>query len=260
MTHDSGIHATAAATTTQPSAADESRHRYPDRQSAPGSAERNVDVISTALRDVLNDGLAPGSRVLELAAGHGVLTERLCSEHPDLLFAATEADESLTADIRKRCSRLDNFRGTALLDFDDVAWEGDLWETCLTGSTSARNVSSPVEPSSEDLSGSIDVVIVANVVHIVPWSTVENLFAKLNRAVGQTGKLCLYGAFNEDGAFTSEGNRSFDAVLKGRNPGYGLRDLQSQIIPLAHQHAFELEETRRVASGNLVLIFGRRRG
>jgi hypothetical protein len=55
-----------------------------------------------------------------------------------------------------------------------------------------------------------EVVLAFNVVHIVPWSTVETLFraVKPGNGVlsGETGRLVLYGAFNERGRFTSEGN------------------------------------------------------
>lgn len=51
----------------------------------------------------------------------------------------------------------------------------------------------------------VRVVLVVNVLHIVPWKDVEALWIQ----VGQFDKgtrVCVYGAFDEAGKRTSEGN------------------------------------------------------
>lgn len=69
------------------------------------------------------------------------------------------------------------------------------------------------------------------------------------------GWIAVYGAFNENGGYTSEGNRKFDEEIKGRNPEFGLRDVQGEVVPLAERHGFELRERIEMPAGNLFLIF-----
>lgn len=43
----------------------------------------------------------------------------------------------------------------------------------------------------------------------------------------------------------------FDEDLRSRNPLYGLRDLQGEILPLAEEQGLQLEEVMRLARGNV---------
>lgn len=171
--------------------------KFPDRQSAPGTADKNIGVISEALSGLLN-GLPRGSRVLEVAAGHGQLTERLGNDYPHLSFVAAEADDVLIGSIRERCSKQSSFGRALVLDFeapaDDPSWRS-------------------VQSSGENDSGA-DVAFVVNVVHIVPWSTVEGVFSHMGRVVKPGGRLCLYGAYNEENKFTSEGNERVSTCFR----------------------------------------------
>ena len=59
------------------------------------------------------------------------------------------------------------------------------------------------------------------------WPQVEGLFAGVGRLLGPGGWLVLYGPFNYHGAFTSASNARFDAWLKARDPGSGVRDFEA---------------------------------
>lgn len=69
-----------------------------------------------------------------------------------------------------------------------------------------------------------EAVYSANTVHYMPWPVAEAWFARLPGLLTPGGRFVLYGPFNEDGAFTSEGNASLDAWLKTVHPDYGIRD------------------------------------
>lgn len=111
-------------------------------------------------------------------------------------------------------------------------------------------------------------MIACNLVHIAPWSVTESLFSHLDPRVSYVtqqgyrnllsrshGWIAIYGAFNENGAFTSEGNAKFDADIRGRNPVFGLRDIQNELVPLAARHGYELTDRLEMPAGNLFLIF-----
>ena len=70
----------------------------------------------------------------------------------------------------------------------------------------------------------VDAIFNANTVHIVPWSAVVQMFAGIAQVLMAGGILCLYGPFNDDGAYTSESNAHFDSWLKNRDPRSGIRD------------------------------------
>ncbi|PWN26919.1 hypothetical protein BDZ90DRAFT_261169 [Jaminaea rosea] len=207
--------------------------KYPDRQSIAGSASRNVPILVSELSPLVR----PGCHILEIAAGHGLLTASLakeCSSVQDVSWEAREADEELVRKIGEQC---------AAMGVENV--EARAWD---------------VHDQYEER-GDFDLVIIANLLHIVPYATVERLFEKLGSSLVKKekgAKVCIYGAFNEEGRFTSEGNEKFDGILKARNPAYGLRDLESQIVPLAKANGLDLGEVRRLAAGNLLLIFERR--
>ncbi|CAO1634460.1 unnamed protein product [Sympodiomycopsis kandeliae] len=210
--------------------------RYPDRQSLPGSAERNAAVLSSHLRSIL-DKLEAQDIVLEIASGQGHLISELSKQHSNLLFQPTEADEHLADGISNRLTGQSNVCAPYILEIDsDQSW------------SRMREVSK--DPK---------VVLIVNVLHIVPWNTVQSLWRQLAQFGTKGGPLtvCVYGAFDENGQTTSEGNQRFDDDLKSRNPEYGLRDLQLQVIPLAEENAFQLHEIQRLPAGNLLITFTR---
>lgn len=225
--------------------------KYPDRQSIAGSASRNVPILVSELSPLIR----PGCHILEIAAGHGLLTASLakeCSSVKDVRWEAREADEELVRKIGEQCASM------GVENVEARAWDvHDQYEG----------------------RGNFDLVIIANLLHIVPYATVERLFEKLGSSLVKKekgAKVCIYGAFNEEGGFTSEGNEKvrhgrkedqdrpshdadrstpsalqFDGILKARNPAYGLRDLESQIVPLAKANGLDLGEVRRLAAGNV---------
>ena len=72
---------------------------------------------------------------------------------------------------------------------------------------------------------SFDAAFSANTLHIMGWPEVEAFFAGLDKTLAADAVLAVYGPFNYGGRFTSDSNRAFDASLKARDPGMGIRDV-----------------------------------
>ena len=71
-----------------------------------------------------------------------------------------------------------------------------------------------------------DAVFSANTAHIMSIAAVESMFSTAGRCLIDGGRFCLYGPFNQNGTFTSDSNRDFDANLRSQDPAMGIRDLE----------------------------------
>lgn len=239
-------------------AVSEADGKYRSSWSQSGSAERNSQPIAEALASLLSAGpdTSPKPAVLEVASGFGHQIHAIASRYPDFQFHPSEADGYLRSQIDERVSELPNvFKAEALDLLDQNDWL-----------TLAHNISGEASSSSDD--GLFHGVIVCNLTHVAPWAVTESLFSHLDPRVGyvtqqgyrnllsrQHGWIAIYGAFNENGTFTSPGNEAFDKEIRSRNPDFGLRDLQSEIIPLAHTHGYALAQRIQMPAGNLLLVF-----
>jgi len=102
-----------------------------------------------------------------------------------------------------------------------------------------------------DLEEPIDALFSANTLHIVSWQAVEKLFAGAARLLRPGGLLCIYGPFNYGGAYTSDGNRRFDATLRANDPQSGIRDVEAlhelaRSVRLQPQNDFEMPANNRL--------------
>ena len=183
---------------------DSSPFKYPNRQTLPASHARTVPVIIQGLRPLLVELLTgDGSvRLLEIAAGYGLVSlgmaeeveevQRSGSSSRDVSMWATEADDHLVSKIgenfEQRQQQRDSPRMKALrLEID----ERSDWDH--------------LQAQEQPVSG-LDLTLIVNLLHIVPWSTVETLFDRLTSVVATGGWVVVYGAFNENGQVTSDGN------------------------------------------------------
>jgi hypothetical protein len=91
-------------------------------------------------------------------------------------------------------------------------------------------------------------------IHIAPWSVCLGLLAGAAQILPEEGVLFLYGPFNRDGAFTSDGNAAFDSSLRARNPDWGLRDL-SEVCDAAVEAGLVLDQVIEMPVNNLSVVF-----
>ena len=191
------------------------------------AAARNRDAILAALRPLL-----PASGlVLELASGSGEHVVHFAAARPGLVFQPSDPDAARRASIDAWVAEagLGNVRPALALDATATEWE-------VTHA---------------------EVVFCANMIHIAPWAAAEGLVAGAGRVLGQGGLLCLYGPFRREGVPMAAGNGAFDADLRGRDPAWGVRDLEA-VARLAAAAGFGAAALVELPANNLLATFRRR--
>lgn len=117
-----------------------------------------------------------------------------------------------------------------------------------------------VDPIPSSVNGQpYDAVFTANTLHIITWPLVERLFKLVGEALPLNGKLIVYGPFNENGHYSSDSNRQFDAHLRQRDPNSGIRH-KEDIIGLAEQHHLALKSQYQMPANNEILVFTKHTG
>lgn len=99
-----------------------------------------------------------------------------------------------------------------------------------------------------------DLVFTANTFHIMSWQEVELFFQRLPAVLSAQARLIVYGPFNYDGQFTSEGNASFQQTLKGWGAHMGIRDFEA-VNALAVKAGLSLLEDRAMPANNRCLVW-----
>ena len=100
----------------------------------------------------------------------------------------------------------------------------------------------------------INAVYLSNVVHIMESKLIKQLFAHLKQLLCDNGLVFMYGPFNYDGRFTSEGNRRLDAWLKAQNTDFGVRDFE-RVDEIAREHGFCLLDDLTMPANNRLLVW-----
>lgn len=188
------------------------------------SSERNKQPILEVLRRVLPSN----ATVLEIAGGSGQHAVYFSGNLPDITWLPTDIDEGRLASIRawreeSSCSNLLEPRRLDVLDDD--------WDI-----------------------GTVDVVFSSNMVHITPWDCCLGLLAGARRHLTPGGLLVFYGPFRIGGEHTAPSNVAFDENLRGRDPSWGVRDLEA-IRDAAD--GLVLEERTEMPAKNQILVFRR---
>lgn len=187
------------------------------------AAERNREPIGRVLPDLLGERVGT---LLEIGSGTGQHAVHLAGRLPDWRWQPTEHPAELA---------------TLRAGLDGVA---------------PANVFAPIalDVAADWPAGPYQAVYSANTAHIMHWPEVEAMFSGVGRVLAAGGRFVLYGPFNRDGEYSAPSNAEFDAMLRGRDPGMGLRDLTD--IDLAARRA-GLERAAELAmpANNLMLMF-----
>ncbi len=165
------------------------------RQVAP-SVERNREPILGVLRPLVADGAV----VLEVASGSGGHVIHFAAALPGAMFQPSDPDPAARASIDAwvAWAGLANIRPAIALDATG-AWP--------------------------DLQA--DVVVCINMIHIAPWAATPGLMRGAAGVLRPGGALLIYGPYLSRDQPTAPGNIAFDATLRGRDPGWGIRDLET---------------------------------
>jgi len=192
------------------------------------SAGRNRDIV----RDVFSAHMPLAGRILEIGSGTGEHGVHITAALPDLRWTFTDVDKpSLASAVAWRA-----FAGREKMD------------AALTLDASSSDWGHEIEI------GKFDGLFCANVIHISPIGVAAGLFAGAARILLRDGKIFLYGPFARDGEM-SDGNANFDADLKRRNPLWGVRDLEREIIPMAERAGFAVAAVVDMPKNNLSVVF-----
>jgi hypothetical protein len=122
----------------------------------------------------------------------------------------------------------------------------------------AANISEPLELDvlGRWPAGLFDAVFSSNTAHIMHWEAVVAMFRGVGESLVTGGLFCLYGPFNQGGEFTSPSNAEFDADLKSRDPGMGLRDIEA-LESLALEHHMQWTGRHVMPANNQLLVFSK---
>ncbi|MGX1742654.1 DUF938 domain-containing protein [Bosea sp. NPDC055353] len=191
------------------------------------SAQRNRDAILAVLKEVL----PPSGRVLEIASGSGEHAVHFAGALPGLTFQPSDPSADAVASIAAwtRESGLGNILPPVVVDATALHW--------------------PVE--------STDAILCINMIHIAPWAAAEGLFRQAGRLLKRGQPLYLYGPYRRPGRPLEPGNAVFDESLRGRDPAWGLRDLDA-VAALGTSNGFGAPEVIEMPANNLSVIFRKR--
>ena len=193
------------------------------------AALNNREPILRVLRRLLE----PGQSVLEIGSGTGVYVAYFAREYPQVHWRPSDPDGAMRASVAAWCSDL----GKAVdppLDLDVRA--ADWWQA---------------------VSGAVDTVLSINMLHVAPPDAFAGLARGSSALLASGGLLALYGPFRFNGQCCGTGNERFDAMLRGQNAAWGLRDL-NDIAAQGAAAGFRLERVVDMPAGNHMLLLRRR--
>lgn len=211
-------------------AALETREEKPDGRRFSPSTGRNKDIV----RNTFLKHMPQAGRVLEIASGTGEHGAHITAATGDLQWTYSDIDPDSLVSQAAWAAHEDHDRlsGPITIDTRESDWGEVERQKPLAG------------------------LVCINMIHIAPFEATVGLFNGAERLLGQDGKLFLYGPFSRNGVIAPS-NARFDDDLKRRDPSWGVRDLDAEIVPLADAAGMTLEQVVEMPANNLSVVFGR---
>lgn len=191
------------------------------------ACERNKVAIAEALHQHWHNA----RRVLEFATGTGQQIAHFAQLHPSAHFQPSDQNEQGALSIAHWTRACTNVAPLLVVDLiaDPSTWHFD------------RHA--------------FDVAYVVNLLHISDRGTTVGLFRAAQMALRPGGRLCIYGPFKKNGAFTTDSNRAFDDKLRSMDPHhYGLRDMD-ELTHAGKQCGFTLTDVKDMPSNNFFITY-----
>jgi SAM-dependent methyltransferase len=201
------------------------------RRHAPATLRNRAAILA-----VLPKHLPAHGRILEIASGSGEHAAFLTPRLPDgLVWAPSDVDPDARAGIDAHARAAaeehaippDRIEGARQIDVSRAGWV---------------------------ISAPIDAIFCANMIHIAPWGAALGLLEGAGRQLPPGGPLILYGPFKRDGAHTAPSNAAFDLSLRARDPSWGVRDLEGDILPAAEDAGLALDAVETMPANNLIVV------
>ena len=212
------------------------------------AAERNQAVILAELQRCLP---AQG-RLLEIASGTGQHAAFCAAALPGWHWQPSDPDGGALQSIAAWRAQTDapGLQPPLQLDVLRPRWPVEPLGTLASPGSTGPPDTGAAEPW--------DAIFCANMLHIAPWACCGALMRGAGRLLASDGQLITYGPYRVEGEATAPSNEAFDASLRGRNSGWGLRWLHAVQAEAA---AAGLTLRKRVAmpANNQLLVFARRR-
>jgi len=188
-----------------------------------------------AIRDVLKEALPDRGTVLEIASGSGQHITFFAEHFPHLTWQPSDPD----AEARASIDAWSQFLGVTQNVHPALAIDAsiDIWSVAHI----------------KDLSAILSV----NMIHIAPWAACLGLLRNASRVLPVGGVLYLYGPYKVGNVHIAQSNAEFDLSLQGRNPEWGVRNLDD-VAEEALKQNFQLMKTVRMPANNLSVIFHRK--
>lgn len=193
------------------------------------SIGRNKDSVA----EVFSANIPAKARVLEIASGTGEHGAYFTARLPDLTWTYSDIDPvSLTSQAAWKADQAHGrLCGPLTLDVRQGGW-------------------------ADPLKHKFDAVFCANMIHIAPFEAAEGLIAGAGHLLAPTGRLMLYGPFGRSGKMAPS-NLRFSEDLKRRDPSWGVRDLDIEILPLLREAGLALLCVVEMPANNLSVILER---
>lgn len=197
----------------------------PDGRRTAPAALRNVD----PLIDVLHQRLPDQGRVLEIASGTGQHVVAFAQTFSNLDWTPSDVDAGQRDSINawRAQANLHNVEPPLTLDIADP------W---------------PVSPAS------VEAVLTINLFHLVPTEHAARFFEAARSVLTKDGRVIVYGPFLRGTDFASDGDRSFDASLRARDPAIGYKSVEV-VTDMALANGFHPLAQDAMPANNLLLTF-----
>jgi Protein of unknown function (DUF938) len=218
------------------------------------ASERNRDPIL----EVLRVHFAGRRHVLEIGSGTGQHAVHFAAAMPWLVWQCSDRAEHL-AGIRMWLdeARLANTPAPVELDVASPRWsQAGAGRAARTGKPAGPPLPAPHarHDGAQASASRFDAAFTANTLHIMGWGEVETCFAGLAAVLASNATVIAYGPFNNDGRFTSQSNRAFDAWLKARDGRSGIRDVEA-VDALARSIGLQLIADVAMPANNRCLVW-----
>lgn len=214
----------------KPEIALETRNLKGARLFSPSTA-RNRDAIF----EIFQAHMPHSGTILEIGSGTGEHAVHIAAQLPSLIWLPGDPDEASRASI--------------------AAW---ITDAELENVQPPHAIDVTLDDWTRDAPRPLDAIVSINMIHIAPFAAAEGLIAGAGEILKTGGKLFLYGPFSRNGAHTAPSNAAFDDSLKARDPRWGVRDLDRDIVPLAETAGLALDTIVAMPANNFSVIFERR--
>lgn len=208
----------------------EKRETTEDGRRFSPSIGRNKDVV----RDAFLSVMAKQGAILEIASGTGEHGAHITAAAPDLSWTYSDIDPASQA--------------------SQAAWQAHAAHDRLSGPLTV-DTTAPHWGEAET-HAPWDGLFCANMIHIAPFEAATGLIGGAGRLLPSGGRLMLYGPFAREGEIAPS-NARFSEDLKRRDPSWGVRDLERDILPLAEQAGLALIKVIDMPANNLSVVFER---